>query len=81
MDNEATKEFEKVTDEMADGHIEKTADEINAENAALSTGSVRDDGGASVFYTASQVKAMTPAQVRANYDRIIESMKCRTFFG
>ncbi len=77
MDNEATKEFEKVTDEIA----ERSADEINAENAALSTGSVRDDGGASVFYTASQVKAMTPTQVRANYDRIIESMKCRTFFG
>ena len=55
--------------------------EINAKNAAQSTGRVADDGGSSVFFTAEQVRAMTPAQVRANYPRIIESMKCRTFFG
>ena len=55
--------------------------EINAKNAAESTGRVADDGGAAVFFTADQVRAMTPAQVKANYPRIIESMKCRTFFG
>lgn len=55
--------------------------EINAKNAAQSTGRVADDGGSAVFFTAEQVRAMTPAQVRANYPRIIESMKCRTFFG
>ena len=55
--------------------------EINAKNAAQSTGRVADDGGSSVFFTAEQVRAMTPAQVKANYPRIIESMKCRTFFG
>lgn len=55
--------------------------EINAKNAAQSTGRVADDGGSSVFFTAEQVRAMTPAQVRANYPRIVESMKCRTFFG
>ena len=55
--------------------------EINAKNAAQSTGRVADDGGSSVFFTAEQVRAMTPAQVKANYPRIVESMKCRTFFG
>ena len=55
--------------------------EINAKNAAESTGRVADDGGAAVFFTADQVRAMTPAQVKANYTRIVESMKCRTFFG
>lgn len=55
--------------------------EINAKNAAESTGKVADDGGAAVFFTADQVRAMTPAQVKANYPRIVESMKCRTFFG
>ena len=55
--------------------------EINAKNAAQSTGRVADDGGSAVFFTAEQVRAMTPAQVRANYPRIVESMKCRTFFG
>ena len=55
--------------------------EINAKNAAESTGRVADDGGAAVFFTADQVRAMTPAQVKANYPRIVESMKCRTFFG
>ena len=55
--------------------------EIKAKNAAQSTGRVADDGGSSVFFTAEQVRAMTPAQVRANYPRIVESMKCRTFFG
>lgn len=54
--------------------------EINAKNAAESTGRVADDGGSAVFFTAEQVRAMTPAQVKANYSRIIESMKCRTFF-
>lgn len=55
--------------------------EINAKNAAQSTGRVADDGGSAVFFTAEQVRAMTPAQVKANYPRIVESMKCRTFFG
>ena len=55
--------------------------EINAKNAAQSTGRVTDDGGSAVFFTAEQVRAMTPAQVKANYPRIVESMKCRTFFG
>ena len=53
---------------------------VNSENAAESTGPVRDDGGTTAFFTASQVKAMTPAQVRANYPRIVESMKCKSFF-
>ena len=55
--------------------------EINARNAAESTGRVADDGGAAVFFTADQVRAMTPAQVKANYPRIVESMKSKTFFG
>ena len=55
--------------------------EINAKNAAESTGRVADDGGAAVFFTADQVRAMTPAQVKANYPRIVESMKSKTFFG
>ena len=55
--------------------------EINAKNAAESTGRVADDGGSAVFFTADQVRAMTPAQVKANYPRIVESMKSKTFFG
>ena len=54
--------------------------EINAKNAAESTGRVADDGGSAVFFTAEQVRAMTPAQVKANDPRIVESMKSRTFF-
>ena len=61
-------------------NITLSPEEINAKNAAESTGKVESDGGSAMFYTADQVKAMTPAQVRANYPRIIESMKCRTFF-
>ena len=53
---------------------------VNSSNAAESTGRVSDDGGTTAFFTAAQVKAMTPAQVRVNYPRIVESMKCKSFF-
>ncbi len=54
--------------------------DANAANAAESTGRVNDDGGTTAFFTAAQVRAMTPAQVRVNYPRIVESMKCKSFF-
>ena len=53
---------------------------VNTANAAESTGRVNDDGGTTAFFTAAQVRAMTPAQVRVNYSRIVESMKCKSFF-
>lgn len=66
-------------DGKSNDQSENSPEKINAENAALSTGKISSDGGTSVFFTSAQVKAMTRAQVRENYARIIESMKCKTF--
>ena len=68
-----------VPDRPAQEPNDRIAD-ANAANAAESTGRVRDDGGTTAFFTAAQVRAMTPAQVRVNYPRIVESMKCKSFF-
>ncbi|MBQ8510567.1 MAG: hypothetical protein IJ493_11740 [Clostridia bacterium] len=54
-------------------------EEINAANAAASTGRVRDDGRGAVFFTEADVRAMTSKQVRANLPRILQSMSSREF--
>ena len=40
----------------------------------MSAGSLASDEGEK-YYSPSEVKKMSPAQVRANYDDIIESMR------
>ncbi len=56
-----------------------TPEEINRQNRESSTGRVSDDGGSPGFYTASDVRRMTQAQVRANYERIILSISSGRF--
>ena len=56
-----------------------TPAEINARNAKTSTGRLSDDGKASPFYTAADVRAMSAEEVRANYERIMISMRSGKF--
>lgn len=56
-----------------------TPAEINARNAMTSTGRLSDDGKASPFYTAADVRAMSAEEVRANYERIMISMRSGKF--
>ena len=48
--------------------------EINQKNAQLSTGSA-GRGASGEYFTPDEVRAMSQRQVRANYSKIIESMK------
>ena len=56
-----------------------TPEEINAKNAAESTGKVTDDGQGAAFFTAADVRAMTREQVRRNLPKILQSMESREF--
>ncbi len=56
-----------------------TPEEINAVNAARSTGKIRDDGRAAPFFSSSDVRAMTRDQVRSNLSRILKSMESGKF--
>ena len=56
-----------------------TPEEINAKNAAESTGKVTDDGQGAAFFTAADVRAMTREQVRRNLPKILTSMESREF--
>ena len=56
-----------------------TPEEINAKNAAESTGKVTDDGQGAAFFTAADVRAMTREQVRRNLPKILNSMESREF--
>ncbi len=50
-------------------------EDVNAANAAASTGKVSDDGQGAVFFTSSDVRAMSREQVRKNLDKILKSME------
>ena len=52
-----------------------TGEEVNAKNAAESTGRVVDDGQGAAFFTAADVRAMSRAQVRRNLAKILISME------
>ncbi len=56
-----------------------TPDEINAANAAASTGRVTDDGQGAAFFTSADVRAMSREQVRRNLPKILKSMESREF--
>ena len=56
-----------------------TVEEINAKNAAESTGKVTDDGQGAAFFTAADVRAMTREQVRRNLPKILKSMESEGF--
>ena len=53
---------------------ESKAREINSRNSALSTGQMGASGN-SQYFSPDEVKAMSRSEVRANYSRILESMK------
>lgn len=53
-------------------HTAEVADEANKRNANRSSGEV--SGEAPSFFTAREVRAMTPAEVRENYRKILLSM-------
>lgn len=55
------------------------AAEINAANAATSTGKISDDGQGAAFFTASDVRAMSRTQVRRNLTKILKSMESDEF--
>lgn len=48
--------------------------DINEKNRKMSAGSVAGGDGEK-FFSPAEVKKMTPAQVKTNYDRIVESMR------
>lgn len=50
------------------------ADRINEKNATLSAGKA-GRGAAAEYFTPAEVRAMSQLEVRANYSKIIESMK------
>jgi len=54
-------------------------DEINARNAALTTGKIGDDGQGAAFFTSADVRAMSREQVRANLKKILRSMESSEF--
>ena len=54
--------------------LRRRADEINARNASLSAGRV-GTSLAPEYYTPDEVRAMTPSEVRENYEKIRASMK------
>ena len=56
-----------------------TPEEINAANAAASTGKVSDDGQGAAFFTAADVRAMSREQVRRNLPKILKSMESDEF--
>lgn len=56
-----------------------TPEEVNARNAAVTTGNIGDDGQGAAFFTAADVRAMSRAQVRANLDKILKSMESAEF--
>lgn len=58
---------------------ETSPDELNAANAAASTGNVSDDGQGAAFFTAADVRAMSREQVRRNLDKILKSMESSAF--
>lgn len=51
----------------------KRAGQVNVENQKMSSGSLSSDSY-NDFFSPSQVRSMTPAEVRANYTQIINSM-------
>jgi hypothetical protein len=53
--------------------LTKKAEETNIENRHRSSGSV--NGTDSPYFSPQEVRAMSRAEIRRNYDRIIESMK------
>ena len=74
-----TPENADAQSESADGAVVDSASEINRRNAALTTGSVTDDGRGAVFFTAADVRAMSREQVRANLPKILKSMESPEF--
>ena len=54
--------------------LRRHADEINRRNAARSAGHVGTNV-APEYYTPDEVRAMSPAEVRENYEKIRASMK------
>lgn len=54
-------------------------EEINAANAAASTGKVSDDGQGAAFFSSADVRAMSREQVRRNLPKILKSMESDEF--
>lgn len=54
--------------------LRRRADEVNSRNASLSAGRVGTNL-APEYYTPDEVRAMTPTEVRENYEKIRASMK------
>ena len=52
----------------------KKVRDLNEKNRKMSAGSVAGGDGEK-YYSPAEVKRMTPAQVKNNYDRILESMR------
>ena len=55
-------------------HEHQKLNDVNRANAMNSSGSIGNKTGAE-FFTPDEVRAMSQSEVRANYQRIIESMK------
>jgi hypothetical protein len=52
----------------------KKISDFNENNRRMSTGSLLQGDGEK-YYSPSEVKKMTPAQVKSHYDEIVESMR------
>lgn len=70
---------ENKTAEVTEDAAAPTPEEINAANAAASTGNVSDDGQGAAFFTSADVRAMSREQVRRNLSKILKSMESDKF--
>ena len=52
--------------------IERQAEQVNRRNDAASAGDV--SGGTADYFSPAEVRGMTPAEVRANYSKIMNSI-------
>lgn len=53
-------------------HAERQAEQVNRRNDAASAGDV--SGGTADYFSPAEVRGMTPAEVRANYSKIMNSI-------
>ena len=83
MEENKTLDMSEVSDISAISGTESitspSPEEVNAANAAASTGKVSDDGQGAAFFTAADVRAMSREQVRRNLDKILKSMESSEF--
>jgi hypothetical protein len=68
-------EYNKLKKQLEEANTKLKALGANVENAAATTGSVKDNGGEKTYFTREEVENMTPEEIKKNYEKITKSMK------